>query len=125
MVASEIPSSISSCVRSFLRSTISVCTTEIRAINPPNAVLPILRKLKNRDHREGPFIKGAPSFFGIRLIIPGGEFPVPHGAVRVFGALPRALPLRFITAPRTVIGLGDVRNPLLHRPTLVSLSLLK
>src|SRR6266568_2089039 len=65
MVASEIPSTMSLCVRSFLRSTISFCTTEIRAINPPNAVLPILRKLKNRDHREGPFIEGE-SFFQAR-----------------------------------------------------------
>src|SRR5438552_3218904 len=54
---------MSLCVRSFLRSTISFCTTEIRAINPPNAVLPILRKLKNKDHREGPFIKGESFFF--------------------------------------------------------------
>src|SRR6266571_2998982 len=70
MVASEIPLSISSCVRSFLRSTISVCTTEIRAINPPNAVLPIRRKLKNRNHRGGPFIlkKGKSFSFCLRLI---------------------------------------------------------
>src|SRR5712691_3074119 len=63
MVASEIPSSISLCVKSFFRSTISSCTTEIRAINPPNAVLPILRKLKNRNHRGGPFIKSRSFFF--------------------------------------------------------------
>src|SRR4051812_20846541 len=71
-VASEIPSSISLCARSFFRSTISFCTTEIRAMNPPNAVLPILRKLENRDHREGP--EGPPMrdeflFFGARLIV--------------------------------------------------------
>src|SRR5438445_2419830 len=70
MVASEIPSSISLCVKSFLRSTISSCTTEIRAINPPNAVLPILRKLRNRNHKGGLRIKGESLFFCPELISP-------------------------------------------------------
>ena len=38
-------------------------------MNPPNAVLPILRKLRNRDHREGASVIDESFSCGTRLTI--------------------------------------------------------
>src|SRR6266849_8363487 len=108
MVASEIPSTMSLCVRSFLRSTISFCTTEIRAMNPPNAVLPILRKLKNRDHREGPSMKGGSLFsrLSVALLFTRLEVAEPFEQVEkcLRGRFPETVDSYFFQDGRTAFG---------------------
>jgi len=93
-------------------------------MNPPNAVLPILRKLRNRDHKEGPFIKGEPFFLGARPIVFEVERITGHAVKGTLPASPwrcpfrqritAAMPTRFITAAKVRDRrLSDVRGPLL------------